>query len=138
MADLMASGVPVEGSAGVGYLLRPGFHMPPLMFDADEVEALVLGLRIVQSWTDETMAVAAGRAIDRVRAAVPEDLDRRIGDLALFAPRQASGRDSRTDTGPYRREVRTRRTIEILSEDFQGRRPDRRVRAPRPTFSGSQ
>src|SRR3546814_1606351 len=92
MADLMASGVPVEGSAGVGYLLRPGFHMPPLMFDADEVEALVLGLRIVQSWTDETMAVAAGRAIDRVRAAVPADLDRRIGDLALFAPRQEIGR----------------------------------------------
>src|SRR3546814_15342218 len=67
MADLMASGVPVEGSAGVGYLLRPGFHMPPLMFDADEVEALVLGLRIVQSWTDETMAVAAGRGIHGVR-----------------------------------------------------------------------
>src|SRR3546814_20740723 len=79
MADRMASGVPVEVSAGVGYLLRPGFHMPPLMFDADEVEALVLGLRIVQRWTDETMAVTAGRENDRVRAAGQVDLERRRG-----------------------------------------------------------
>ncbi len=71
MADLIASGVPVEGSAGVGYLLRPGYDLPPLMFDADEIEALTLGLRIVQSWTDPAMAAAAGRAAERVRAAVP-------------------------------------------------------------------
>lgn len=128
MADLMASGVPVEGSAGVGYLLRPGYHMPPLMFDADEIEALVLGLRIVQSWTDEAMAVAAGRAVDRVRAAVPEELDRRIGDLALFAPRQASAREQRTDTGPYRRAIRDRRVLEILYEDEGGQRSERRIR----------
>lgn len=128
MADLMASGVPVEGSAGVGYLLRPGYHMPPLMFDADEIEALVLGLRIVQSWTDEAMAVAAGRAVDRVRAVVPEELDRRIGDLALFAPRQAAGRQHRTDTGPYRRAIRDRRVLEILYEDEGGQRSERRIR----------
>jgi len=128
MADLMASGVPVEGSAGVGYLLRPGYHMPPLMFDADEIEALVLGLRIVQSWTDEAMAVAAGRAVDRVRAAVPEELDRRIGDLALLAPRPAAGREQRADTGPYRRAIRDRRVLEILYEDEGGQRSERRIR----------
>ncbi|MEQ8815652.1 MAG: YafY family protein [Thalassobaculum sp.] len=129
MADLMASGVPVEGSAGVGYLLRPGYHMPPLMFDADEIEALVFGLRIVQSWTDPAMAEAAGRAVDRVRAAVPEQLDRRIADLALFAPpRQSVDPEYRIDSGPYRRAIRDRQTLQILYEDESAQRTERRVR----------
>ena len=129
MADLVASGVPVEGSAGVGYLLRPGYHLPPLMFDADEIEALMLGLRIVQSWTDPAMAEAAGRAADRVRAAVPEEVGRRIGDLALFAPpRSASGDERRIDTGPYRRAIRDRRVLQILYEDESGAGTERRIR----------
>lgn len=129
MADLMASGVPVEGSAGVGYLLRPGYHMPPLMFDADEIEALVFGLRIVESWTDPAMAQAAGRAVDRVRAVVPEELERRIADLALFAsPRPTAGLDHRIDTSPYRRAIRDRRVLEILYEDEATQRTERRVR----------
>lgn len=137
MADLMASGVPVEGSAGVGYLLRPGYHMPPLMFDADEIEALVFGLRIIQSWTDPAMAEAAGRAVDRVRAAVPEALDRRIADLALFAPpRQTVGAERRIDTGPYRRAIRDRQILEILYEDESAQRTERRVRPLALLFYG--
>ena len=137
MADLMASGVPVEGSAGVGYLLRPGYHMPPLMFDADEIEALVFGLRIIQSWTDPAMAEAAGRAVDRVRAAVPEALDRRIADLALFAPpRQSVGAEHRIDTGPYRRAIRDRHVLEILYEDEAAQRTERRVRPLALLFYG--
>jgi len=129
MADLMASGVPIEGSAGVGYLLRPGFHVPPLMFDADEIEALMFGLRIVQTWTDPAMAEAAGRAADRVRAAVPEELDRRIAELALFAPpRQSPPERFRVDTGPFRRAIRDRQTLQILYEDEEGQRTERRVR----------
>jgi len=47
--DLMASGVPVEGEAGVGYILRGGYDLPPLMFNKQEIEALVLGVRIVET-----------------------------------------------------------------------------------------
>lgn len=137
MADLMASGVPIDGSAGVGYLLRPGYHMPPLMFDADEIEALAFGLRIIQSWTDAAMAEAAGRAIDRVRAAVPEELDRRIGDLALLAPhRQAFDLARQIDTGPYRRAIRDRQVLQILYEDEGARRSERRVRPLALLFYG--
>ena len=50
--DLMASGVPIEGEAGVGYILHDGFDLPPLMFKEEEIEALVLGARIVQTWAD--------------------------------------------------------------------------------------
>ena len=54
--DLVGSGVPIDGEAGVGYVLRNGYDLPPLMFNEREVEALVLGARIVESWTDPEMA----------------------------------------------------------------------------------
>jgi predicted DNA-binding transcriptional regulator YafY len=60
IADLMASGVPIEGEAGIGYVLRAGYDLPPLMFKEAEIEALVLGARIVQSWADKELAEAAG------------------------------------------------------------------------------
>jgi predicted DNA-binding transcriptional regulator YafY len=56
IAELMASGVPVEGAPGLGYALRGGYDLPPLMFDSQELEALVLGARIVESWTDKGLA----------------------------------------------------------------------------------
>jgi biotin operon repressor len=59
IADLMASGVPIEGEAGIGYVLRAGYDLPPLMFKEAEIEALVLGARIVQSWADKELAEAA-------------------------------------------------------------------------------
>jgi predicted DNA-binding transcriptional regulator YafY len=63
MADLMAGGLQVDGEAGVGYLLRAGAHLPPLMFDADELAALALGSRMVQSWADKALEQAAERAL---------------------------------------------------------------------------
>src|SRR5690606_5539684 len=69
--DLAASGVPVEGEAGVGYILRSGFDLPPLMFTRTEVEALVLGARIVRSWADAELAEAAGDVLAKVEAVLP-------------------------------------------------------------------
>ena len=59
--DLVLSGVPIEGEAGVGYMMRRGFDLPPLMFTRDEVEALVLGTRVVTSWADSDLGRAASR-----------------------------------------------------------------------------
>ena len=53
--DLITSGVPIEGEAGVGYVLKAGFDLPPLMFKEQEIEALVLGARIVQSWPTRSL-----------------------------------------------------------------------------------
>ena len=72
--DLSISGVPIEGEAGVGYRLMKGFHLPPLMFDEDELAALVLGMRMVQTWTDRELARAAGHVIKKIEAVVPERL----------------------------------------------------------------
>ena len=59
IADLQAAGVPIEGEAGVGYVLRQGFTLPPLMFTADEIAALRLGARLVRAWGGARMALAA-------------------------------------------------------------------------------
>ena len=84
--DLVGSGVPIEGEAGVGYMLRRGFDLPPLMFTAPEIEAMVLGARVVQSWGDATLAKAAGDALARVEAALPDRLKTKMQATPLYAP----------------------------------------------------
>jgi predicted DNA-binding transcriptional regulator YafY len=83
--DLMASGVPIDGEAGVGYRLRPGFDLPPLMFNADELQALRLGAEIVQGWADADLARAARTALERIEAVLPEKL-RRMGPEPFYVP----------------------------------------------------
>lgn len=83
--DLMLSGVPVEGEAGVGYALRKGFDLPPLMFDRDELEALVLGARFVQSWGGSALSEAARRALVKIEAVLPADRRLELRRSRLFA-----------------------------------------------------
>jgi predicted DNA-binding transcriptional regulator YafY len=84
--DLVHSGVPIEGEAGVGYMLRKGFDLPPLMFTATEIEALVLGTRVVQSWADPELAKAAASALDRIASSLPDALRNRLVESRLYAP----------------------------------------------------
>jgi predicted DNA-binding transcriptional regulator YafY len=84
--DLVLSGVPIEGEAGVGYVLRKGFDLPPLMFTRTEIEALVLGTRVVSSWADPELAKAAQSALDRISVALPDSLRERLVESRLYAP----------------------------------------------------
>jgi predicted DNA-binding transcriptional regulator YafY len=84
--DLADSGVPIQGEAGVGYLLGRDFDLPPLMFSPEEIEALVLGARIVASWSDRSLGAAAERVVAKVEAALPEPLKSRIERTFLFSP----------------------------------------------------
>jgi predicted DNA-binding transcriptional regulator YafY len=84
--DLIASGVPIEGEAGVGYVLKSGFDLPPLMFTEQEIEALVLGARIVESWADAKLATAASDVIAKVQAVIPDRLRGYMANTALLAP----------------------------------------------------
>ena len=86
MADLIGSGVPIDGEAGVGYMLRKGFDLPPLMFTEGEIEAMVLGVRIVSSWGDAALARAAQDALARIESALPERLRSRLEGTRLYAP----------------------------------------------------
>ena len=83
--DLMLSGVPIEGEAGVGYALRKGFDLPPLMFDREELEALVLGARFAQTWGGASLSEAARRALIKIEAVLPADRRQDLHRSRLFA-----------------------------------------------------
>lgn len=74
IADLAAQGTPVEGAAGIGYSLRAGYQVPPLMFERDELEALALGAAWVSAYADEDLRVAADRVLNKIDAVLPQRL----------------------------------------------------------------
>jgi len=85
VADLIACGVPIDGEAGVGYILRAGFELPPLMFTRDELAALTLGARFVRAWGGARLAVGAEEALVKIDAVLPEAEKRAIAETNLFA-----------------------------------------------------
>lgn len=84
--DLTLSGVPIIGEAGVGYALPPNFDLPPLMFREDELTAITLGARLVESWADKELADAAKLALQKIQAVIPERLGHRLARETLFSP----------------------------------------------------
>ncbi|MGZ3441798.1 MAG: helix-turn-helix transcriptional regulator, partial [Polyangia bacterium] len=128
VADLVASGVPIRGEAGVGYALERGFDLPPLMFTEDELEALVLGVRVVESWGDATLASAARQVVQKVEAVLPERLQDRVGKAPLFAPGFHVPAESARELGTLRRAIRERRKARMSYVDRAQAATERTVR----------
>ena len=127
--DLMTSGVPIEGEAGVGYVLRGGFDLPPLMFGEQEIEALVLGARIIESWADQELAEAAGNVIAKVEAVIPERLRDHMAETALLAPSRHFSEPISVDPSVLRRALRQRYKLRFAYSDEE-RRPTKRTVRP--------
>lgn len=133
--DLAASGVPIEGEAGVGYRLR-GFDLPPLMFNREEVEALVLGARIVQSWTDPELARAASEALSKIEAALPRDRSHLVDGTPLFAPADHWRVEIAVDLPTLRQAIRDSRKLRFRYTDAGGTQSERTVRPLGLSFYG--
>ncbi|WP_329741916.1 YafY family protein [Dyella sp. A6] len=86
VADLQLSGVPIEGEAGVGYVLRKGSDIPPLMFTADELESLVVGTRFVRAFAGDRLAAGAQAALLKIEAVLPPELRERAARTRIYAP----------------------------------------------------
>ncbi len=127
IADLSLSGVPVVGEAGVGYALAKGFDVPPLMFTGEEIEALVLGARIVQAWGDPELKRGAAEALQKIEAVLPERLKRAIPDATLFAPDFHVREGLRRHLQELRRAIRERRKVRLAYEDRGGAATGRTV-----------
>jgi predicted DNA-binding transcriptional regulator YafY len=84
--DLSLSGVPVEGEAGVGYRIKAGYDLQPLMFSPDEIDALVTGMRMVQAWGGPQLAASAAASLAKITLALPKDKRDFVEATALFAP----------------------------------------------------
>lgn len=127
IVHLQGAGVPIRGEAGIGYILDPGFDLPPLMFSPDELEALMLGARFVQDHGDPGLARAADDAIAKIMAVLPPALKPLFADAPVFASPVWNRPEDRVDAGLLRRAIRAGRKLRIDYADEQGRRTERVV-----------
>jgi predicted DNA-binding transcriptional regulator YafY len=122
---LVELGAPIEGEAGLGYLLRSGFFLPPLMFGPDELESLVLGARWVQEQGDPALAQAAEKALAKIATASPKDLRDMMADTQLWAPRFYKSPTVTTVLKPVREAIRNEQKISITYVDERGAATER-------------
>ncbi len=136
IADLALSGVPVVGEAGVGYTLLD-YELPPLMFDRSEVEAVVLGLRIVETWGDSELGRSAATALAKVEAALPGTRREMVRETRLFAPTSFRQPPIGVDLAVVRRALREELKLRLDYRDADDRPTLRTVRPLGLAFFGT-
>ena len=125
---LQAMRVPIEGGRGVGYILRPGFNLPPLMFSIEETEALVLALGLLERTGDAELKSAAKQAARKIVAALPAALRQPFESATLYAWGRAAPAPPGIDLALVRSAIRDERKLAIRYVDEQGRVTQRVIR----------
>ncbi len=126
--DLQASGVPIDGAAGVGYLLRPGYQLPPLMFLPSEIEALIVGARMVKAWAGKSLAAAANEALVKIGEVVPDDRMRAAQRVPIFASGFRIQDGERDNLDAFGKAIDTRVKARFAYRDAEGGGSRRTVR----------
>ncbi len=126
--DLQLSGVPIEGEAGVGYALRRGSDIPPLMFTREELEALVVGARMVEGWTGASLSRAARTALTKIEGVLPEELKQRTESSRVFAPPLARHRPVAERLDALHAAIETREVVTLSYRREDGQNSERAVR----------
>ncbi|WP_058493482.1 helix-turn-helix transcriptional regulator [Legionella worsleiensis] len=126
IATLQAQGASIEGEAGVGYVLRPGFMLPPLMFSEEEIEALVLGSRWVAQRTDKKLGLAARNVLAKIAAVLPEDLGQQLefSGLLIGPAKTLIERDDDKEA-LIRHAIRHEQRLQMNYIDFKGDESER-------------
>jgi len=127
VADLMASGVPIESEAGVGYRLPRHFDLPPFMFTAEEGEALLLGARIVAAWGDPSLREAAESLLRKVEAVLPAGRRKSLSDLPFLVPDFHVPPETARFLGVLRQGLREQRRVRIAYARADGTSSNRMV-----------
>ena len=117
VAALQASGAPINGEAGVGYMLDPSYHLPPIMFEPDEMQALLAGLRIAAAATDDDLATAGTRAEARIRAVLNDAALERADRSPCVAPFMAEDQTLRDQHRIIRKACEERRKLRMEYSD---------------------
>lgn len=124
IGDLQALGAEIDAEPGMGYVLKPGFLLPPLMFSSEEIQALALGAQWVARQTDSDLARAADNALSKIHAVLPRDLGEALDDNAFHVGHRASP-DHEIDLSMIRRALKEQRKLRLGYADHQGRPSDR-------------
>jgi predicted DNA-binding transcriptional regulator YafY len=128
IAALQGSRVPIEGAAGVGYILRRGYDLPPLMFTADEVEAVVVGMRLLRRTRDPGLQQAAASVLSKLISVLPEPLRASV-DAAPFHVSEGDARVSgAVNLADLRVAIREANKLRIIYRDGSGAASERVIR----------
>lgn len=128
IADLQAQGVPIDGEAGVGYRMRAGFDLPPLMFTTDEAKALVASVRLAQPRLDRALASAADGALSKVIAVLGPGARAAAESLAVYAPAYDIDGATRAHLEALRLATEGRRKVHLRYRDLKDAVSERTVR----------
>lgn len=120
IASLQAQGADIEGEPGLGYVLKPGFLLPPLMFSPEEIEALALGARWVANRGDGPLQDAARNALARIAAVLPPDLTEALEASPLLVGPGAALPAGAIDLALLRQAIRAERKLSIRYRDTTG------------------
>lgn len=126
IAHLQASGLPIEGEAGIGYLLRPGFELPNVTFTHDQIDALAVGLSFVERTGDASLASAAREARAKIQAGLPQPEERKLADAPYFSLHER--RSEHTGIEMLRIAVRNKQIVQFSYKNADGDCSTRRVR----------
>ena len=126
IATLQAMGADIDGAPGVGYILRPGFLLPPLSFTEEELQALVAGAQWVSRQTDDALALAAQNALAKIDGVLPPEMRRVLDNDALYIGRKRED-TSGVDLARVRRAMREQRKMHIMYTDQSGAVSERTI-----------
>ncbi|KQR76108.1 helix-turn-helix transcriptional regulator [Rhizobium sp. Leaf341] len=127
IATLQAQGAHITGEPGLGYVLHPGFLLPPIMLSSEEIEALVLGARWVRANTDERLRQSAAHALAKIAAVLPDDLRRDLETSALLVPNTRRGQEPDRDLGALRDAIKAGIKLDIAYRDERAQETTRRI-----------
>lgn len=125
IATLQAQGAEVKGEAGVGYLLRPGYFIPPLMFSEVEIEALMLGILWVSTFGDRSLSGAANMALTKIREVLPSNIRNGMGAVPLRVGPPPSGDLKEEDLSEIREAIRCEQKLKIVYRSKNGTQTER-------------
>ncbi|MEQ1768534.1 MAG: YafY family protein [Devosia sp.] len=118
IATLQGQGAEIEGEPGLGYVLKPGFTLPPMMFSIDELEALVLGSRwVAVQHEDKRLSTAAGNALSKIAAVLPSDLRREVESGSLMVIPRYNRAPISIDVALLREAIRKEMKLRIAYRD---------------------
>lgn len=127
IATLQASRVPIEGEAGVGYMLRAGFDLPPLMFSSDETEALLVGMSLLRRTSDKGLHAAAESVLAKVEAVLPGDRKAPLSIRPFYVCDYGAEPSPLIDLAEIRKVIRDSRKLHIEYQDAEGRETTRTI-----------
>ena len=128
IAALQAMRVPIEGEAGIGYVMRAGYDLPPLMFTAEEVEAIIVGMAMLRRTGDVGLQAASNRVSAKIAEVLPDERERDLEDEHLYASAWGASPSRRVDLTEVRWAIREETKLRITYTDARERYSERTIK----------